>query len=176
MSILFSMLFVMAIPMLIATGFLAIHAQWRWRKTMDKILRGMKIKEVQGRVEKAVLHRKWARYHAIAMAVAVMITTVSMFVSPLGRGNFYRPLFDDFSIWMIFWFYGLFVPHMLALLLYHIRWNPKTFQRKQKLDAEDAVYEGNYDLDPGARYAVNDEGELIQLAMEDEMQKMQKSS
>lgn len=175
MSILFSMLFVMMIPMLIATGILALHAQWRWRKTMDNILRGMKTKEVQGRVEKAVQHRKWARYHAMLVAIAVVLTIVSMLLFPPSRGNFYRPLFDDFSIWLILWVFGLFVPHMLALLLYHIRWNPKTFQRKQKLDAEDAVYEGNYDLDPDARYAVNDEGELIQLAMEDEMQKMQQS-
>ncbi|MEO0596235.1 MAG: hypothetical protein AAF126_09015, partial [Chloroflexota bacterium] len=53
--------------------------------------------------------------------------------------------------------------HGLSLYLYHVRWNPNTLQRKQKLDAEDAVYEGDYRLDPTMQYGVNDEGELVPL-------------
>ncbi len=173
--VLFDMLLFMATPLLIVTGLLAIEAHFSWRRTMDRILRGMKDKEVQQRVENAVKHRQWAKYHAIALVIGIVATIISGFLFPPSRGDFYRPLFDDTGIWMIFWGYGLFTPHMLALLIYHIRWNPKTLQRKQKLDAEDALYEGNYELDPDARYGVNEEGELIQLAMQDEAQQMQQS-
>lgn len=175
MEILFNMLFIMAIPLLAVTGILALHAQWRWRKTMDNILRGMKTKEVQGRVEKTVKHRQWARYHAFAISFAMISWVIIIMLFPPTLNNFTHSIVDDLFIYVILWVYGLFIPHMLALLLYHIRWNPKTLQRKQKLDAEDTVYEGDYDLDPDARYGVNDEGELIQLMMDDEIQKMQQS-
>lgn len=171
----FTLLLVMGVPFLITTFILAIHAQWRWRQTVDKILRGMNVKDVQMRVEKTVKHRQWARYHAFAVSFAIISWVIITALFPPTRNNFTHNLFDDLSIYATLWVYGLFIPHMLALLLYHIRWNPKTLQRKQKLDAKDAVYKGDYDLDPDARYGVNDEGELIQLAMDDEMQKMQQS-
>ena len=171
---LFDMLLFMATPLLIATGLLAIGAHLSWRQTMDRILRGMKDKEVQRRVEDAAKHRKWAKYHAIVIATGILTSMVfTIFGNDVLRSA-YDPL-AYYPGYMFIWGYGLFIPHMLALLLYHIRWNPKTLQRKQKLDAQDAIYEGNYDLDPDARYRVNDEGELIQLAMQDEVQQMQQS-
>lgn len=168
-----NMLIFMSVPLLVTTGLLAIHAYVSWRQTMDKILRGMKVKEVRERVEVAAKHRKWARYHAIALSIGVVAVIVYSAVFPPSYGDFYRPFFDDFSLPVILWTYCLFFPHMLGLLLYHIRWNPNTLARKQKLDAEDAIYEGNFELDADKQYGVNEEGELIELAMQDDLQQMQ---
>lgn len=172
-SMFLNMVFFLAMPLLFVAGLLAIQAYVRWRMTVDKILRGMKIKEVRQRVEKAAGYRKWAKYHAIAIAIASFVTVVYGMIFPPSYGDFYRPFFDDFGLPMILWTYCLFFPHMLGLLLYHIRWNPQTLQRKQKLDAEDAIYDGNFELDADKQYGVNEEGELIELAMQDEASYMQ---
>ncbi|MEL6403146.1 MAG: hypothetical protein AAFR81_02175 [Chloroflexota bacterium] len=57
------------------------------------------------------------------------------------------------------------MPHLFALYLYHVRWNPRTLARKKKLDEEAEYYAGNYDLNPDTQYGVNDEGELVELGL-----------
>lgn len=161
----FAGLGIMIFPLLITTLILAVHARWSWMRTMDKILDGMKLDSVRQRVEKADWHRQFARYHAFAVAIMVVITMILTYLenASINYVSGYQWL-GIMPIWMFVWVYGLFVPHLLALYVYHVRWNPKTILRKQKLDAENEVYQGNYRLDPDAQYTVNDEGELINLA------------
>lgn len=154
-------------PLLITTLILGLHARWAWMRTMDKILDGMKLDDVRQRVEKAEWHRNWAKKHAIALAIGLAITALTYMIAANNVGD--NQVLSFLTIGSFIWIYGLFIPHLLALYLYHVRWNPKTIVRKQKLDAENAIYEGNYDLDPNAQYGVNEEGELVNLAeLEDE--------
>lgn len=163
----------MMIPLLITTALLSLHARWAWGHTVDKVLRGMKVDAVRDKVELAEKHRIWAKRHAI---VAGSVFAVSLFLS-----LFQSFVMSDTGFLVIFlpfvWFYCILVPHILGLYLFHVRWNPGTLERKQKLDEEDSVYEGNYDLNPDMRYGVNEEGELVELGLlaeADAHQQMQK--
>lgn len=161
------------IPPLLTTLLLAAQARWAWFQTVDKILRGMKVDAVRDKVEKAAFHRKWARRHAFILAMAVVFSIVVNYLNPQPRT--YSSWLVGLNSWMLIWIYALFVPHLLALYVYHLRWNPKTLQRKQKLDS-DMTYEGNYDLNPDAEYGINEEGELIELAaLSEEAQHLQQS-
>lgn len=162
----FAGLLILILPLLVTTLILAGQARWAWLRTIDKVLRGMKVDEVEARVQKAEKHRQWAWQHGIIFVVSLIPTLV--------MSLFYSPRVFTWLGWMQFavfvWGYMLLVPHLLALYLYHVRWNPNTLQRKKKLDAEEVSYDGNYALKPDAQYGVNEEGELVELLHAEEAQ------
>lgn len=55
-----------------------------------------------------------------------------------------------------------------------MRWNPRTLERKCKLDAEDLMYEGDFSLKADIQYGINEEGELIELAAVEVLEAFQK--
>jgi hypothetical protein len=70
---------------------------------------------------------------------------------------------DAFNSSLFIWLYMLYLPHLLGFYLYHIRWNPKTVARKQKLDEEEFHYEGDFRLKDGVQYRLGEDGELIEV-------------
>lgn len=162
---------VLLIPLLIATAFLSLQARWAWGRTVDKVLRGMKVDAVRDKVERAEKHRTWAKRH-VTVAGFFFVTSlmVSMFQTGLNS-------FGDVLLFLPFlWVYCVLAPHLLGLYLFHVRWNPSTLERKQKLDEEDGIYQGNYDLNPDMRYGVNEEGELVELGLISEADAQQEAS
>jgi hypothetical protein len=151
-------LILLILPLAITTLLLAVQARWAWLRTQDKILRGMKLDEVIKRAQTAKWHRLAAGIHSL-VAIPAMIF---VFTRLLFTGN--SLLGQDMSTsGLIFWLYVFYLPHLLALYLYHLRWNPQTVARKQKLDAEDFHYEGDYRLKEGVQYRLGEDGELIEV-------------
>jgi hypothetical protein len=150
------------LPLGITTLLLAAHARWAWLRTEDKILRGMKLDEVLRRAEFAKTHRLLGGIHSLFAIPALLITLV------LGAFWIYP---NDFSgavaLGMFAWIYGLYIPHILAIYLYHLRWNPKTVARKRKLDDEDYQYQGDYRLRDGMQYRLGEDGELVEVEEEE---------
>jgi len=137
-------LFIFGLPML----FLMVTAVIGNRSTMDKLLRGMPYEEVEHRVQWVRRHVKIARFHFMTWAIAVLMAIAFSGAGWLGL--------------LAIWFMLPLMIHLLSLLLYTIRWNPRTLQRKRKIDAE-AQYAGNYELDADRQYAVGDDGELVEV-------------
>lgn len=160
---------VFVLPLLITTLLLAGQARWAWSRTMNKILRGMDIEEVQKRVRQAQNHRTLAKRHAVGVATLFFFSLLMNYLLP-------RSDWRDLPQFIFIWSYVALIPHILGLYLYHIRWNPRTLERKRKIDAEDVVYEGDFSLDADAQYAINDEGELIELAAAQAVEKLQEQN
>jgi hypothetical protein len=148
---------VFLLPLLIATVVLSGQARWAWARTMDKILRGMDIDTVKKRVGQAENHRTLAKRHATGIAALLFFTNIMSYLLPFSE-------WETLTGFTFLWAYLILMPHLLGLYLYHVRWNPRTLERKRKIDAEDVVYEGDYSLNADAQYAINEEGELIELA------------
>jgi hypothetical protein len=150
--------------MAIATLLLAAQARWAWLRTQDKILRGMKMDEVINSAKAAKTHRLWLGIHSIVAIPAAIILFIRL-------SSTYDVLFfqDGFNSSLFTWLYMLYLPHLLGLYLYHLRWNPQTVARKQKLDAEDIHYEGDYRLKDGVQYRLGEDGELIEVEENEEM-------
>lgn len=148
---------VFALPLLLTSLILAVQARRAWAHTVDKLLQGMPIDEVKERVRKTAEHRNIAKRHAVGVATVFTFGLIMSYMLP----------YSDWTILpglVAIWTYTLLIPHLLALYLYHLRWNPSTLDRKRKLDAEEAVYEGDFSLKPDVQYGIDEEGELIELA------------
>ncbi|MEO1164073.1 MAG: hypothetical protein AAFV98_09840 [Chloroflexota bacterium] len=148
-----TVLCIFGIPLFLATLAIAPIARWQWKKTMDAVLRTMDYTEVEKRVKDARANDTWFIAHVGIWGMVLLASLTTRALVTLSGG------------WVLF-----IMIHGLSLYLYHVRWNPNTLQRKQKLDAEDAVYEGDYRLDPTMKYGVNDEGELVPLVEVQEAQ------
>jgi hypothetical protein len=72
----------------------------------------------------------------------------------------------DFLAFFWVWTFVPFAIHLLALMLYTIRWNPNTLARKRKIDAASVSYAGDYRLDADKQYTVGDDGELVEVLTE----------
>jgi hypothetical protein len=154
-------LILLILPLAIATLLLAAQARWAWLRTQDKILRGMKLDEVIKRAQAAKWHRLAVGVHTLATIPAIIVLFIRLVLL-----NIYG---DTLGGGLIFWLYGFYLPHVLALYLYHLRWNPKTVARKQKLDVEDIHYEGDYRLKDGVQYRLGEDGELIEVEENEEI-------
>jgi hypothetical protein len=166
---LISAFMVFVLPLLITTIILAGQARWAWMRTIDNILRGMKLDEVQKRVKQAQGHRTIAKRHAVGVATVLLFGMIMAYLLPYGD-------WAELPGFVLIWTYVLLIPHLLALYLYHLRWNPGTLERKRKLDAEDVVYEGDYSLKADVQYGINEEGELIELAAAEAEKRLQEQS
>jgi hypothetical protein len=151
------------LPMAIATLLLAVDARWEWLRTQDNILRGMKLDEVINSAKAAKTHRLWLGIHSLMAIPAAII--LAMRLSFTNDFFFFQ---DAFNNSLFIWLYMLYLPHLLGFYLYHIRWNPKTVARKQKLDAEDFHYEGDFRLKDGVQYRLGEDGELIEVEENEE--------
>jgi hypothetical protein len=157
----------MLLPLAIVTLLLTVQARWAWLRTQDKILRGMKLDEVMKRAQAAKWHRLAAGIHSlVAIPAMIFVFTRLMFTNSVLLGQ------DLSTSGLIFWLYVFYLPHLLALYLYHLRWNPQTVARKQKLDAEDVHYEGDYRLKDGVQYRLGEDGELIEVEENEEMSEL----
>lgn len=157
---------IIILPLLITTLILLAQARWGWMRTMDKILRGMQLDEVKKRVDRAGWHRTLAKRHAVGVATVFLIGLLLAYLLPYSD-------YASIPSFSLLWAYIFLIPHLIALYLYHVRWNPLTLERKRKLDAEDVVYEGDFSLKRNAQYGIDEEGELIELAAAEAAERLQ---
>lgn len=141
-----TVLCIFGIPLGLATLVLVPIARHQWRKTMDEVLRTMDYSTVEKRVKATRANQTWFIAHLAGWSLALLASIPTRMFTNLAGG------------WILF-----IMIHGFSLYLYHVRWNPYMLQRKRKLDAEDAVYDGDYALDPTKQYTVNQEGELVEV-------------